>query len=200
MFKQNCEIILASTSKVRKKILEESKLNFKAIAPDFDEEEAKKSLKSLNPKELAIFLAKQKALSISSKFKNAYVIGSDQVCEFEGRDISKSHDEKDAQNQLEKFSGKIHYQNNAVIVAFNNKIIFNSFAKVKMQMRNISKKEIAAYIKSDKPFGCAGSYKYESLGKHLFVKTSGDYYAILGLSIQPLLAFFYKKNLISIKI
>lgn len=58
--------------------------------------------------------------------------------------------------------------------------------------------EIENYVKIDRPWGCAGSYKYEALGKHLFEKISGDYYAILGLAIQPLLAFFHRKKLISI--
>lgn len=200
MLQQNCKIILASSSKIRKKILEESGFDFEVISPDFDEEKGKKENPKLNPKNLAIFLAKEKALSISRKFKDVYVIGSDQVCEFEKKDISKSENADDAIKQLKKFSGKIHYQNNAAVIAFNNKIIFKNYSVVKMQMRKISKKQIESYVKKDQPWGCAGSYKYESFGKHLFEKTTGDYYAVLGLAIQPLIAFMYKEKLISIKL
>lgn len=190
-------LILASTSKIRQKILDEVGLKFKIVAPDFNEEKAKKNLK-LSPKNLAIFFAEQKALSISRKLRDAYVIGSDQVCEFEEKEIPKSKNSTEALKQLKKFNGKIHFQNNAVAVAFDGKIIFKNFSHVKLKMRKMSAAEIETYVKIDRPWGCAGSYKYESFGKHLFEKISGDYYSILGLAIQPLLAFFHRKKLISI--
>jgi septum formation protein len=198
MLKQNCDLILASTSKIRKKILQEAALKFEIVAPLFDEEKAKKNL-SLPSKKLAIFLAEGKALSISKKFPDAYVIGSDQVCELDGKEISKSKNSKEAISQLKKFNGKIHFQNNAVVIVFNGKIIFRNFSRVKLKMRKISASEIENYVKAEESWGCAGSYKYESLGKHLFEKVSGDYYSVLGLAIQPLLKFLHAEKLISIK-
>ncbi|MBP7709826.1 MAG: septum formation protein Maf [Rickettsiales bacterium] len=194
----NCKIILASTSKVRKKILEEAGLKFVVVAPLYDEDEEKKNLK-LSPKKLAVFLAKEKALSVSRKFTDAVVIGSDQACEFEEKEISKSKNALEAVKQLKKFSGKVHFQNNAVCVAKNGKVIFQNFSRVKLQMRKMDGKEIENYVKIDQPWGCAGSYKYESLGKHLFEKISGDYYSVLGLAIQPLVAFLHQKKLIQFK-
>ena len=191
------KIILASTSEIRKKILNEVGLEFLTISPDFDEEEAKKN-KKLSSKELAIFLAKEKALSVSKNYPDCYVIGSDQVCEFQKKQISKSKNIAEAINQLNKMNGKTHFQNNAVVVAFNKKIIFSAFSKAELKMRKISVKEIESYVKSDQSFGCAGSYKYESLGKHIFEKVDGDYYSILGLNIQPLLNFLYKNKIIKI--
>ena len=138
-------------------------------------------------------------MSISKKFPDAYVIGSDQVCEFAEKEISKSKDFAEAVSQLKKFNGKIHFQNNAVVVVFNGKIIFRNFSRVKMQMRKISAMEIENYVKAEESWGCAGSYKYESLGKHLFEKISGDYYSVLGLAIQPLISFLHRQKLISIK-
>ena len=195
---QNFEIILASTSKVRKEILEAVGLEFLTISPDFDEEEAKKTLNLKSP-ELALALAKGKALSISKKHPNSYVIGSDQVCEFEGMEVSKSRDISDVKNQLKKFNNKIHFQNNAVIVAFDNQVIFENSSLVKLKMRDLSDDEIIKYADFDQPIGCAGSYKYESLGKHLFEEVEGDYYSVLGLSIQPLLSFFHKQNIIKFR-
>lgn len=191
-------LILASTSQVRKKILTESALKFEVMAPLYDEDNEKKNLPKMSPKKLALFLAKQKALSISEKFPKAYVIGSDQVCEFQKKEISKSKNAKEALTQLKQFNGKIHFQNNAVVVALNGKIIFENFSRVTLQMRQMSEAEIERYVKLDKPWGCAGSYKYESLGKHLFEKISGDYFSVLGLAIQPLLAFFYRINSIKL--
>ncbi len=194
----DCRLILASTSKIRKKILEEVGLKFEVMAPLFDEDEGKKKVK-LSPPKLAVYLAEQKALSISKKFCDAYVIGSDQVCEFKEKEISKSNNEAEALRQLKKFNGKIHYQNNAVAVALNGKIIFKKFSRVKLTMRKLAIAEIESYVKYDQPWGCAGSYKYESLGKHLFEKISGDYYSVLGLAIQSLLNFFHQKKILRIK-
>ena len=114
----NCKIILASTSKVRKKILEEVGLKFTVMAPLYDEDLEKKNLK-LSPKKLALILAKEKALSVSREFRDAIVIGSDQVCEFEEKEISKSKNALEAIKQLKKFNGQNHFQNNAVSLALN---------------------------------------------------------------------------------
>ena len=197
LIEHNCNLILASTSKIRKRIMDEVGLEFTVKAPLFDEDLGKKKVK-LSPPKLAIYLAEQKALSISEKFRDSYVIGSDQVCEFEEKEIPKSNNATEALNQLKKFNGKIHFQNNAAVIAFNGKIIFRKFSRVKLQMRKMTATEIESYVKIDQPWGCAGSYKYESLGKHLFEKISGDYYSVLGLAIQPLTAFLHRKKLISI--
>ncbi len=195
---QNKKIILASSSMVRKQILQDVGLEFEAISPDFDEEIAKKENPSLAIKDLALFLAQGKALSISAHHKNCLVIGSDQICEFENKAISKSNNSDEAFSQLKAFSGKTHFQNNGVVIAYNNKIIFKKFSRVKLKMRKISDEQISAYVNTDKPWGCAGSYKYESRGKHLFEKIDGDYYSILGLNIQSLLSFLHKKKYIKI--
>jgi len=196
---QNKPIILASTSAVRKKILEDAMLDFKAISPLFDEEAGKIENSHLSISELAIFLAKGKALSISQLHKNTIVIGSDQICELDGRSINKSNNADEAIEQLTNFSDKIHYQNNATVIAKNGKIIFKKISRVKLKMRKISIDDITTYVNADKPWGCAGSYKYESLGKHLFEKISGDYHSILGLNLQPLLCFLHRNKYINIK-
>lgn len=201
MLIKNCHdypLILASTSKIRQEILTSCGLDFKSHPPLFDEEKSKENTK-LNPPKLAIFLAKQKALSLSDKYPNSYIIGSDQTCEFEKKAISKSNNAEQAIAQLKKFSGKEHIQNNGVAIAFGGKIIFSKLTKSKLQMRKISLKEIENYVKIDQPWGCAGSYKYESLGKHLFAKVSGDYYTILGLAIQPLITFLHDNKIIKIQ-
>lgn len=192
----NYNIILASTSVVRKNILESCNLDFEVIKPLYDEDKEKEFL-DLEPQKLSSFLASQKALSISKKFPQAIVIGADQVCEFEKKAISKSNDVNEAISQLLMFNGKTHYQNNGLAVAHAGKIIFENFSRVSLKMRDLSSAQITSYVNKDQSFGCAGSYKYESLGKHLFEKVEGDYYAILGLAIQPLLNFLYSQKIIN---
>lgn len=196
---QHCHIILASTSPIRKEILSKTALKFDCISPDFDEEEAKKTMQDLSLEDRAMELSCGKALSISKQFLQSYVIGSDQICDLNGAVISKSKNFDEAVLQLKKLTGKTHHQNNAVVIAHAGKIIFKSFSKATLHMRWLSEAQIASYVKADQAWGSAGSYKFESLGKHLFTQVSGDYHAILGFNIQPLLNFFHEEKLITFK-
>lgn len=198
LIKSNAKIILASTSQIRKQILQSHGISFEAQKPIFDEDSQKHNYHHLQPQNLALELAIQKALSLSVNFGDAYVIGADQVCEFNGQEISKSQNRQQAITQLSKFSGNIHYQNNAVVVAKGAKIIFTNFSKVKLKMRNLTLQQISDYVDWDQSWGCAGSYKYEALGKHLFDEVDGNYFAVLGLNIQPLISFLHQQNIINI--
>jgi len=191
------KIILASTSKIRQQLMAQSGVDFSVQKPFFDEDLEKIKYHNLKPQDLAVFLAKQKALSVSEKFPECLVIGADQACEFEGCEISKSKNRQEAISQLQKFSGKIHLQNNATVIAKNSQIIFENFSQVQLRMHDLNNSQIEKYVDFDQSWGCAGSYKYESLGKCLFAEVKGDYFAILGMAIQPLLSFLYQQEIIS---
>lgn len=197
LINNNFPIILASSSYIRKKILESVGLKFEIITPFYDEDEEKKSLNINSPAKLAVYLASQKALSVSQKHPTSYVIGADQVCEINDHIIHKSSNKKEAVEQLSRLNNQIHTQNNGLVIAYNHKIIFKKFSKVTLKMRNLTPQDIQKYVDHDESFGCAGSYKYEEMGKHLFAEIKGDYYAILGLNVQPLLNFFHSNKIIS---
>ena len=108
---QHCHIILASTSAIRKEILNKTALVFDCMSPDFDEDEAKKTMQHLSLEDKAMELSCGKALSISKKFPQSYVIGSDQICDLNGTVISKSKNFDEAIIQLKKLAGKTHHQN-----------------------------------------------------------------------------------------
>lgn len=202
LIKTNENVVLASTSPIRKKILGASGIDFEAVCPDCDEDLLKKEFSAKNPqyliKDLALFLAKNKALSISKKYHTKYIIGSDQICEFEGKQVSKSKTKEQAISQLKSFSGNIHYQNNAVVIVKDSQVVFSNFSQVELKMRKMSDLNIENYVKYDEPLGCAGSYKYESCGMHLFEEVIGDYHAILGMSLQPILNFLHQQKIIEI--
>ncbi len=196
--KSNCKIILASSSKIRAKIMEDAGLEFKVEHPDFDEEIFKKDHPDLKVADLALELARNKALSISKSHKDSLVIGCDQICEVNGEKLDKSKDENDAIRQLMILSGKKHYQNNGVVIAKNGEIIFENLTKVELVMHELTKEQIISYVKKDQPIGCAGSYKYESLAKVLFSRVSGDHFSILGINIQQIISFLFKNNFIEL--
>lgn len=196
--KQNCHIILASSSSARKRILSDLGLDFEIINPNFDEEKAKPKIQHLTIKEQAMYLAQQKALSVSILHPNALVIGSDQICELEGLAIDKSKNRSDAIKQIKILQGKTHLQNNAVCLYQGKLLLFKNSSTAKLTIRNLTDKEIANYVDLDKSWGCAGSYKFESLGRHLFSKVEGSDHAIIGMNILPLLNFLHQHKLISL--
>lgn len=197
MIKQNCRIILASSSAPRQKILSGVGVKFGVISPSFDEEAAKPHIKHLSIKNQALYLAKQKALSVSKNNPDALVIGSDQICELDGVGIDKSKNRADAINQLKILQGKTHIQNNAVCLYRGSKLLFKNLSFAKLTMRHLSDNDVANYVDLDQSFGCAGSYKFESFGKHLFKEVKGSDNSIIGMDILPLLNFLHTNNYIS---
>lgn len=195
---QKSEFILASSSPVRKEILEGLGFDFKAISPDFDEEKAKEKVLHLEISQRALFLARGKAKSISVKHKDAIVIGSDQICEISSGVVNKPKNQKEAIIQLNKLNGRVHYQNNAVCIFRNGEELFSNIQKATLKMRILSEAQIKSYIKLDDPVGCAGSYKIESLGRHLFSEITGDIACISGIAIQPVLHFLHQNQLIKL--
>ena len=198
LIKQKFPIILASGSQIRKLILSNLGLEFTVIKPDFDEDAAKQSISNLGFEEQALFLAQNKALSVSVKYPDHLVIASDQICQLGSKAISKSKDKISAIKQLQELSGKTHYQNNAVCLYKAGKELISHTEKAVLKMRNLTKSEISAYVNADSSWNCAGSYKFESLGKHLFSEVTGSADCILGMAILPIINFLHQKQLIVI--
>lgn len=181
------EIILASTSFIRKKILEDLNINFRAISPVFDEEKSKEKIVDLDIYDQVNFLAKNKALSISKKYPRSVVIGSDQICQLGGKIISKSKDRNNAIEQLTKLNNNDHIQNNSIFIYQNSQIIASHYEIAKLKMKNLTEKEIINYVDLDQSWGSAGSYKFEENGYKLFKEIKGRKNCILGFAIDSLL-------------
>ena len=190
------KVILASNSSIRKKILEEAGITFEVIASEVDEEELKKSFSSNNFKDYCLALAKAKALDVSNKQKNAYVIGSDQICCYEDEIFSKPLTKENCFKTLSKLSGNTHYQNCGISICRDGKEIWSHYAQAALTMKFLSDLEIKDYIDKDEPFMACGAYRFESLGKNLFSSTQGDETTIQGLTLNPILKFLGSKKVI----
>jgi len=191
------KVILASNSSIRKKILEEAGITFEVIASEVDEEELKKSFSSNNFKDYCLALAKAKALDVSNKQKNAYVIGSDQICCYEDEIFSKPLTKENCFKTLSKLSGNTHYQNCGISICKDGKEIWSHYAQAALTMKLLSDLEIKDYIDKDEPFMACGAYRFESLGKNLFSSTHGDETTIQGLTLNPILKFLGSKKVIA---
>ena len=191
------KVILASNSSIRKKILEDAGITFEVIASEIDEEELKKSFSSNNFKDCCLALAKAKALDVSNKQKNAYVIGSDQICCYEDEIFSKPLTKENCFKTLSKLSGNTHYQNCGISICKDGKEIWSHYAQAALTMKFLSDLEIKDYIDKDEPFMACGAYRFESLGKNLFSSTQGDETTIQGLTLNPILKFLGSKKVIA---
>ena len=192
------KVILASNSSIRKKILEDSGISFEVIPSEVEEEELKQSLSSDNFKDYCLALAKAKALDVSNKKKNAYVIGSDQICCYREEIFSKPLTKENCFKTLSKLSGNTHYQNCGISICRGGKEVWSHYAQAALTMKSLSDSEIKDYIEKDEPLMACGAYRFESLGKNLFLSTEGDETTIQGLTLNPILNFLTSKKIIDI--
>ena len=192
------KIILASNSSIRQKILEDSGISFEVVPSEVEEEELKQSLSSNNFREYCLALAKAKALDVSNKKKNAYVIGSDQICSYGEEIFSKPLTKENCFKTLSKLSGNTHYQNCGISICKNGKEIWSHYAQAALTMKSLSDTEIRDYIDKDEPFMACGAYRFESFGKDLFLTTKGDETTIQGLTLNPIINFLTSKKVINL--
>ena len=192
------KIILASNSSIRKKILEDSGIAFEVVPSEVEEEELKQSLSTNNFRDYCLALAKAKALDVSNKKKNAFVIGSDQICCYGEEIFSKPLTKENCFKTLSKLSGNTHYQNCGISICKNGKEIWSHYAQAALTMKSLSDREIRDYIDKDEPFMACGAYRFESLGKNLFLTTKGDETTIQGLTLNPIINFLTSKKVINL--
>lgn len=193
-------IILASGSAIRADILRSVGIPFNAVKPHVDEDQIKDQSygKGLDLEETAMALAEAKCMAVASKTSDI-VIGSDQILEFEGKPFDKPKSMDEAHARLAEMAGKTHTLINAIAVARNSKIQWRHIDRPALYMRDISENELDIYIKTAGPeiLSSVGAYQVENLGARLFEKIDGDFYAVLGLSLYPLLAFLRKEGAIA---
>lgn len=176
-------LILASTSPYRRALLDRLGVPFTARAPACDEEALKDP--ALAPQALAEALAEAKARSIADQEPQAVVIGSDQVCEVEGRILGKPGTAERAVDQLLALQGREHRLVTAMTVIAPG-VVHSHTDVTRLRMRPLDRDALERYVARDQPLDCAGAYKLEAAGISLFERiASEDASAITGL---PLLA------------
>ena len=194
----NRDIILASKSETRIKLLRNAGISFEAVAHGVDEEEVKMSMSNNTPEEIVVKLAEMKALKPSMSNKSAFVIGSDQGLDLEGELINKARDRSEAKEQLMKMSGSIHTLITATTVAHDNNIIWKYVDRSKMHMRKLSEDLIKEYLNKvdDNILGLVGVYAIEEEGIKLFENIGSDLFSIQGISLIQLTQFLWENNLL----
>lgn len=175
-------LILASTSRYRRELLQRLRLPFDVAAPETDES----ALPGEPPQALARRLAAAKAAAIASHMPGAWVIGSDQVAELDGIALGKPGTRDAAVSQLASMSGREVVFRTAVSVVHGDGRAFHAEDATIVRFRGLDDAEIGRYVDAEQPFDCAGSFKSEGLGIVLFdAIVSQDPTALIGL---PLIA------------
>ena len=174
-------LILASTSRYRRELLQRLRLPFEVISPGVDEA----ALAGEAPADLAIRLALAKAQAVAAHAADAVVIGSDQVAELDGRAIGKPGSHERALEQLRMMSGQRVVFHTAVAVVCRARGFERALlAPVSVQFRSLRSDEIERYLRLDTPYDCAGSARSEALGVALLERIdSDDPTALIGLPL-----------------
>ena len=187
------EIILASKSGVRKKILEENNIQCKIEPPNVDEDSVKESLlkERASPTIISKNLAELKANKISQKFIEEMVLGADSVIDLEGEIISKPNDRAEALEILKKMNGKTHQLISSVCISRGGSMIWNYTDRASLTMKNMTFLELENYLKkiSDEDLYAYNVYQIEGEGRNLFSKIEGDENTIMGLPVKKIKAY-----------
>ncbi|MFQ3459549.1 Maf family protein [Bradyrhizobium sp. UFLA01-814] len=194
------KLILASQSRARKMLLENAGLDFEALPADIDERAVQKNSGLSAPGEIALLLAREKALFVSGQRPGQYVVGADQTLALGQRMFSKPAGRTQAAEQLSLLAGQTHELHSAVSVARDGKVLFGDVSVARMTMRRLAAGEIESYLDhaGEAVTTSVGAYQLEGLGVHLFERIEGDHFTILGLPLLSLLAFLRGEKLLAV--
>ena len=184
------KIILASKSKVRKKILEENGISCLVKPANVDEDLVKKSLlkEGATPDIISKNLAELKANKISQKSNGAIVLGADSIINLNETIISKPFNRNEALKILQKLNGKRHHLISSVCISKNGSMIWNYTDKAALTMKKMTVKELKDYLAKikDETLYAYNVYQIEGEGRSLFSKIEGDENTIMGLPIKQI--------------
>lgn len=190
-------LILASKSAARRAMLTDAGVPFAVQVADVDEDALKTP--GVDPVELAVELARAKALAVSRHDADAWVLGADQTLSFEGGLVSKAPTLQAARERLSAMRGRSHQLHSGAALARNGQVVWSGVDTVEMKVRDFSDAFLDAYLAAEDEalLASVGSYRLEGLGSQLFEAVEGDYFTVLGLPLWPVLAELRRAGVIA---
>lgn len=177
------KLILASSSRYRRELLDRLGLEYDAESPDIDES----SRPGETPKDTALRLSEMKARAIWEKHPGSVVIGSDQVADLNGTKLGKPHTRERAIEQLTAMQGNVVVFYTALCVIDAEGCAEKLLSPTTIRMRSLKRETIEAYVDREEPFDCAGAAKIEKLGIALMASVeSDDPTSLIGLPLMKL--------------
>lgn len=184
-------LVLASSSQARRMLLANAGLTFDAMAAAIDERGIEDAMDAdSSPTDVALELARRKALDVADRNAGALVIGCDQTMSLDTEVFHKAADLDVARRQLLRLSGKTHRLNSGVVLAQGDAVVWEHLSVAEMECRAFDADFVDRYLDraGASVLSSVGGYQLEGLGIQLFSRISGDYFTILGLPLLPLLA------------
>ncbi len=164
-------VVLGSSSRYRRELMERLRIPFSVAVPDVDETPHAGE----TPRNLALRLALAKAHAVAQLYPEAVVIGSDQVADLAGQPLGKPGEHARAVQQLRQMRGKtVIFQTALAVVCLSTGFEQVDLAEVRVVFRDLSDEEIESYLQAEKPYDCAGSAKSEGLGIALLESIDND--------------------------
>ncbi len=164
-------MVLGSSSRYRRELLERLRIPFNVVAPNVDET----PMAGESPRDLALRLALTKARAVAALYPEAVVIGSDQVADLSGQPLGKPGEHERAVQQLRLMRGQtVIFQTALAVVCQSTGFEAVDLAEVRVVFRHLSDADIEAYLQAEKPYDCAGSAKSEGLGIVLLESIDND--------------------------
>lgn len=186
-------LILASGSEIRAKLLQNAGVQISLQPARIDEEAVRAALEEEDapPRDVADTLAEMKALKISDKNPSALVLGCDQVLAIGREVLGKPETIEEVRAQLKKLRGQQHNLLSAAVIVKDGKPIWRHVGQARLKMRNFNDAYLDAYLDRNwqSVRHSVGGYKLEEEGVRLFNHVQGDYFTILGLPLIELLSY-----------
>ena len=188
-------LILASTSPIRRQMLDAAGVEYLPVKPTVDEAQIKAKLSDAG--EIASMLAAAKGLSVEVGAED-WVIGSDSVVTVDGRKFDKPHDREEAAAHLRFFSGQTMLLTSSVALARGGSVDWAHVETARLQVRPLCGAFIDSYLDAEWPeVGyCVGVFRLEGRGVQLFDRIDGDHFTILGMPLLPLLGALRARGLL----
>ncbi len=183
-------IILASKSQVRKKILDSNNINCKVVHSNVDEDQAKDSLiaAGANPLLISKNLAELKSIKISKSHPDQLVLGADSVVSLNNKLINKPKSREEALEILKRLNNSVHYLISSVCISKNGSMIWNHSDTSELKMKKLTETQIVNYLDkiTTNTLLAYGVYQVEADGLNLFESIKGDMNSIMGLPIKKI--------------
>ena len=194
------KLTLASRSPIRAKLLQQAGIEFDAVTALVDEEMMKASMRAEQAphRDIADKLAEIKALKVSQKYPENFVLGCDQILSFNGEIFSKPKSRNALRDQLMALKSNRHELLSAAVICQNAQPIWRFVGTARLTMRDFSETFLDNYIDQNwkSVENCVGGYQIEAEGIQLFQRVEGDYFSILGMPLLEILNFLTVRGVI----